>query len=195
MAEIVRTFGGGKQRQRRGHRGPQVFHRTPPRCAEERFQFREPEFDRIQVGAIWRQVPELRARRLDPRADALDVMGGQVIHHDDVADVERRDEDLVKVGEKAVPVHRPIEQPGRGQAGDPQRPHERAGLPVMMRRVIVHARAAPAPAVAPEEVRRDATFIEKREAGGVNRRGDASPVGPRGGDVGAILFGRAHRFF
>ena len=150
MAEVVRTFGGGKQRQRRGHRGPQVLDGAPTCSAAQRFQFREPEFDRIQVGALRRQVPELRARRLDPLADALDVMGGQVIHHDDVAGLERRDEDLIEVGEKTVPVHRPLEQPGRGQAGDPQRPHERAGLPVMMRRVIVHARPAPAPAVAPE---------------------------------------------
>ena len=65
----------------------------------------------------------------------------------------------------------------------------------MMRRTIVDACAAPAPAVAPEPVRRDSTFIEKREAGWVNRRSDASPIRPGGGDVGAILFGRARRFF
>ena len=65
----------------------------------------------------------------------------------------------------------------------------------MMRRVIVDARAAPAPAVASEQVRRDPTFIEKREAGRINRGGDPLPVRPGGGDVGAILFGRADRFF
>ena len=122
-------------------------------------------------------------------------MGAQVIHHDDVAGLERRDEDLVEVGEKTVPVHRPVEEPRRGQARDPQRPHERTGLPVMVRRMIVDARAAPTPAVAPQQVRRDPTFIEKREAGRVNGGGDLSPICPGRGDVGAILFGRADRFF
>ena len=195
MAEIVRTFGRGKQRQRCSDSGPQLLHGAPTRRAEERFQFREPQFDRVQVRTIGRQVPELRARRLDPLADALDVMGAQVVHHDDIADLECRHEDLVEVGEKTVPVHRPIEQPRRGQARGSQRPHERTRLPVMMRSVIVDARATPAPAVAPKQVRRHATFIEKGEAGRVNRRRDASPIRPGGGDVDAILFGRAHRFF
>ena len=195
MAEIVRTFGGRKQRQRRGHGGPQLLDGAPTRRAKQRFQFREPQFDRIQVGTVRREVPDLRARGFDPLADALDVMGAQVVHHDNVAGLERRDEDLVEVGEKTVAVHRPIEQPRRREACDPQRPHERTGLPVMVGCVIVDARAASAPAVAPEQVRRDATFIEKREAGRVNRRGDALPIRPGGGYVGAILFGGAYRFF
>ena len=61
--------------------------------------------------------------------------------------------------------------------------------------MIVDACAAPAPAITPEQVRRDSTFIEKGEAGWVNRRGDASPIRPGGGYVGAILFGGAYRFF
>ena len=65
----------------------------------------------------------------------------------------------------------------------------------MVRRVIVDARAAAAPPIAPQQVRRDPTFIEKDEAGRVNRRDDSSPIRPSGGDVGAILFGRADRFF
>ena len=65
----------------------------------------------------------------------------------------------------------------------------------MMRRVIVHARAAAASAVAPEQIGGDPTFIEKHKPAGINQGGEAAPVGPGGGDVGAILFGRAHRFF
>ena len=163
--------------------------------ADKGFELRETELDGIQVRTVRRQVPELRACGFDPLADALNVMGAQVVHHEDVAGLKRRDEDLVEVGEKTVPVHRSIEQPRRGQAGHPQCPHECAGLPVMMRRMIVDARAAPTPAVAPQQVRRDPTFIEKREAGRINRGGDPLPVRPGRSDVGAILFGRADRFF
>ena len=38
------------------------------------------------------------------------------IHHHDVVGLERRDEDLIEVGQKRVAVHRPIGQAGRGQA-------------------------------------------------------------------------------
>ena len=65
----------------------------------------------------------------------------------------------------------------------------------MVRRVVVDARAAAAPAIAPQQIRRDAAFVKKHEAGWINRRGDQPPRGPGRGDVGAILFGRADRFF
>lgn len=77
-------------------------------------------------------------------------MGGQVIHDHNVAGLERRHQDLIEVGQKRVAVYGAIEQPGRGQASDPQPCDEGAGLPVMMRRVVVNARAAAAPAIAAE---------------------------------------------
>ncbi len=195
MAEIVSTLGGGKEGQTRADRVPEFLHGAPTRGTEQRFQLGEPQFDRIQVGTIGRQVPELRARRLDPLADALDLMRGQIIHHDDVAGLERGDEDLIEVREKRLPVHRPIEQSRRGQPGHAERGHERARLPVVVRRVIVDAGAPPTPAVAPYQVRGDPTFIEKDEPRWINRRRDASPVRSGRGDVGAILLGRADRFF
>ena len=137
----------------------------------------------------------MRARRLNPFADALDVMGGQVIHHHDVAGLERRDQDLIEIGQKRVTIHRPIEQAWRGESGNPQRRHERAGLPVMMRCVIVDARAAAAPAVAPQQIRGDPALIEKHEPGGVHRGGEAAPVRPGRRHVGAMLLGRAYGFF
>jgi len=195
MTEIVSTLGGGKEGQTRADGVPEFLHGAPTRGAEQRFQLREPQLNRIQIGAVGRQVPKLRARRLDPLAHALDVMGTQVVHHDDVVGPERGDEDLIEVGEKTVPVHRPIEQSRRSQASHPQRRDERAGLPVLMRRVVVDAGATATAAVAPQHVRRDAAFIEKHEPGGVNRRGDAVPVRPGRDDVGAIPLGRAHRCF
>jgi hypothetical protein len=62
-------------------------------------------------------------------------------------------------------------------------------------RVIGHPVAPQTAAVAANQIRGDATFVEKDEAGGVNRRRDRLPLVPRGDDVGAGLFGRAYRFF
>jgi hypothetical protein len=195
VAEIVSAFGCGKQRETGRDGRPEFLHGAPTRGAEQRFQLREPQFYRIQVGTVRRQVPQLRARRLDPRADTLDVMGAQVVHHDDIAGSKRRGQHLIEVGEKRVAVHRPIEQAGSDQALHTQGGDEGAGLPMLVGRMIVDARATATPAVAPQQVRGDATFIKKDEPGNVNRRGEALPIRPGRGDVGAILLGGPHRFF
>ena len=195
MAEIVPAFGGGEEGQRRTDGVPELRHGAPPRGAEQRFQLGEPQFDRIQIGTIGRQIPELRAGRFDPLADPLDLRRRQIVHHDDVADLERRAEDLIHVGEQALAIHRAIEEGGRGQPGHAQRRHERTRLPVVMRGVIVDAGAPPTPAVATQQVGGDPAFIQKDEPPRVNRRRDASPVRPGRGDVRPILFGGAYRVF
>ena len=54
------------------------------------------------------------------------------------------------------------------------------------------SRAAPIP---PQEIGGDPAFIEKDEAGRVESRGGRCPLRAGGRDVGAIVFGRAYRFF
>ena len=61
--------------------------------------------------------------------------------------------------------------------------------------MIADAGAARAAAVPAQEIRRDARFIEKDEARRVPRRRRGLPLLARGGDVGAIVFGGAYRFF
>ena len=54
------------------------------------------------------------------------------------------------------------------------------------------AKAAP---IAPQEIGGDPAFIQKDEASRVERRGSRRPLRAGGRDVGAIVFGRAYRFF
>ena len=69
-------------------------------------------------------------------------MGGQVVHHDDVARPQRRHQHLLYIDEEGRPVHRAVEDPGRGHALEPQRPHEGRCLPMPVR----HAGPASLPA-------------------------------------------------
>ena len=50
-------------------------------------------------------------------------------------------------------------------------------------------------AQAPQEIGGDPAFIQKDEASRVERRGSRRPLRAGGRDVGAIVFGRAYRFF
>lgn len=195
MPEVVAAFGRMKERQTVADGGPEFGDGAAARGPEQPFQLRKPEFDRIEVRTIGRQIPERRAGGFDPLPHPLDVMGRQVIHDDDVARAQRGREDLVQIGEEGVAVHRPVEEAWGGEAIDTERADKRAGLPVLMGRVIVDAAPSRTTPVATDQVRRRATFIKKHEALGINRGGGRLPLAPRGGDVGAVLFGRAHRFF
>ena len=123
------------------------------------------------------------------------MVRAEVVHDDDVACTERGDEDLIEVREKGIAVHRAIEQAGRGDAVHPQGCDTGAGVPVLVRRVIMHALAAEAAPVSANPIGRDAAFIKEHKSFRRNGRRHDSPRITRGDDVGASLFGRAYRFF
>lgn len=195
MPEVVAAFGRVKERQTVTDGGPEFGDGAAAGGPKQPFQLRKPEFDRIEVRTIGRQIPEWRAGGFDSLLHPFDVMGRQVIHDDDVTLAQRGREDLVQIGEEGVAIHRSIEQSRCGQTIDAEGADKRAGVPVLMGRVIVDTAPSPAAPVATDQVGRRATFIKKYEAFGINRRGGRLPRAARGGDVGAVLFGRAHRFF
>jgi hypothetical protein len=61
--------------------------------------------------------------------------------------------------------------------------------------VVGDARAVESTPIAAYEIRAHATFIEKHEPCGVERRGGGVPGGSGERDVSAVVFGRAYRFF
>ena len=102
---------------------------------------------------------------------------------------------MVHVGEKALAIEGAIQQAGRRQPVHPQRGDERAGLPVLMGRVVVDARAPEAAAIPAQEISGNAAFVQKDQTFWVQRGQRAAPLGPRRGHGRPILLGRAHRFF
>ena len=68
------------------------------------------------------------------------------------------------------------------------------GLPVAARRVIVEARAARTAAIAAEQIRRHAAFIQKHVVTHVAQRLRVLPLASRSGDVSATLFVRVYGF-
>ena len=122
-------------------------------------------------------------------------MRGEGVRDHNVAVLKRGDEDLFDVGEKGVAVHRAIDDAGSRQACDPQAGDEGACLPARHRRVVMDADPVRAAAIAAQQIRRDARFIEEDQARGIKRRCCALPLLSSCGDVGSIVFGRAYRFF
>jgi hypothetical protein len=74
----------------------------PQRC----FELGERLFDRIEVGAIGRQIAQRCASLLDRFLDASDFVGWQVVHDDDIAPAQGGRVKMFDVGEETRAVHR-----------------------------------------------------------------------------------------
>lgn len=73
--------------------------------------------------------------------------------------------------------------------------HDGVGLPMAARRMIAKPDTAEAPAVAPQQIRGDAAFVEKDVLLGVVQRLVGAPAAALSRDVGPTLFVGVHRFF
>ena len=122
-------------------------------------------------------------------------MDGQVVEDHDVAGPQRGHEHLLDVGEECGVVDRAVEDRRRLQAVPAQRGDHGVRLPVSAGRVIAEPQAARAAAVAPQQIGRDAGFVEKDVVPGIAQRLRVVPLAARRGDVRAPLFVGVYRFF
>ncbi len=97
------------------------------------FDLGEGLLDRIKVGRIGWQVPQPRAGGADHLTDGRRLVRAEVVHHDDIAGFEYRDEQLLDIGFEALTVDRSVEDAGRGEPVAAQRAEEGERAPVAVR--------------------------------------------------------------
>ena len=148
MPDVVRALTGHEEAERRRHQLADVVEGARTRRAQERLQFGEGEFDRIEVGTIGREKAQERTGLLDRHAHVGLLVGGKIVEDDDIARAQRRHQDLLDVGTERGVVDRPIEHGGRGQLRGTERRDDRVRLPMTARRVIANARPARAAGIA-----------------------------------------------
>src|SRR5688572_20694458 len=78
--------------------------------SEDRLELGKELLNRVEVWAVWREVEKECTARLDCLADAGDLVNADVVHDDDVAALERWNENLFDIGQEAWAIHRPIQQ-------------------------------------------------------------------------------------
>ena len=148
MSHVMATFGRCEEAERDGDEVADLIEGAWSRGTQERFQFGEGEFNRIEVRAVGRQKPELGARRLDRLTHRRLFVSGEVVEDDHVAAPQGRREDLFDVREKRRVIDRPIEHRRRPQPLEAQCCDDRVHLPMAARGVIAQARATRTPAIA-----------------------------------------------
>jgi hypothetical protein len=195
VPDEISAFRGREEAERDGDQITDVV-KGPGTCGpDERFQFGEGQFDRIEIRTIGREELELGADRFDRRAHRRLFVDGEIVEHDDIAGAERRDQDLLDVREKRWIVDRSVEDGRGGEAVEAERRDDRVRLPMTAGRVIAQARAAQTAAVPAQQVRRDPAFIEKQILRHVAEWLPRLPLPPRRGDIRPTLLVGVYRFF
>src|SRR5690348_722195 len=145
-------------------------------------------FDGIEVGAVGRQIEQPCACRFDGLANACDLVGGQIVHDDDVAGTQGRCQHLLAPGSKDLAIHRPVEQHRGDEAVEGQAADEGDGLPVPVRDGGAAALALRGPAAQARHVGREPAFVDENQALWIEL---GLPLGPAltcGFYVGTVLF-------
>ena len=195
MADVVPTFGGREEPKRRRDERVDVIEGTRARSAEERFQFGERLFDRIEVRTVRRQEAERRADTFNGRSDVGLSVHREVIQHDHVAGPQRRHQYLFDVGQETGGVDGPIKHGGCRQPVGPQGEDHRVSFPMSAGRVIVQPHAAGTPAIAAEQIGGDPTLVEKDVLPHIAKRQPGAPAAAVSGDVGPSLLVGVDGFF
>jgi hypothetical protein len=195
VPDEISAFSRREETQRDGDQIADVVKGPGTRRPEERFEFRERQFDGIEIRAIGRQEADLRADRFDRRAHRGLFVDNEVVEHDHIARAQRGHQDLFDIGEKHRIVDRPVEHGRSPEAIQAQRRHDRVRLPMPAGRVIAEAGATRAAAVPAQQIRRHAAFIEKHILAHVAERLPGLPLPPGRGDIRPTLLFGVYRFF
>jgi len=124
-------------------------------------------FDRIEVGGVWRQIPEPCAGGLDQAAQSSRLVATEIVHDDDIARLKLRDENLLNIGAEAFAVDWAVEQARRGEAVAAQGTKESQRPPVAVWRETPHPLAFWPPSAQWGHVGLDPGLVDKDQASGI----------------------------
>jgi hypothetical protein len=157
--------------------------------AQHGLELGEDLFDGIEVGAVGRQEGHSGADPLDGLSNGLALVRAEIVHDDDVARRQGRDQDLLYIGLEGQPIDGTVDDTGCGQRITAQGGEEGAGLPMAMRHGADRALTAWSTGMGANHVGLDPGLVDEDQALCDQRRLLLAPRAPRGGDVGAGLLG------
>lgn len=193
--EIVAALVGCEGVEQGADAAPCCFVGSLGRLSHEVLELGEDLFDRVQVWRIWWQEQEPGADGPDGAADGGLLVAGQVVHDDDVAGRQGRDEALLDIVGEALRVDRLVEHAGGVDPIASKSREEGHGPPVAVRHLGVEPLADRRPASQGGHVGLDPGFVDEDEARRIKPALVFLPLRPASRDRGAELFGGQHGFF
>lgn len=132
---------------------------------------------------------------LDRDAHRFRFVGRQIVHHDNVARLERWNEHLLDIGQERIAAHRAIERHRRCHACHAQRTREGRRLPMPVRDRRHAPLAARCASVHPRHLGRGTGLVDEDQPFGIEISLPGDPNAAQRGDVGPVLLGCVRRFF
>src|SRR3954463_5574302 len=163
--------------------------------AQQRLVFGESLLDRVQIGAVGRQIDELRPSDGDRLGNAGDFMAAQIIEQDNVAGRQCRRQHLLDIGAKTLPVESTLEHIGYTDPGCSQSGDQGGQLPVTVRDRSPQPQTARTSAIAARHVRGGPSLVDEDQAIGIERRLAANNPAPGLGYIRPLLLGRVQGLF
>jgi len=158
--------------------------------AQQRLVFGESLLDRVQIGAVGRQIDELRLSGGNCLGDAGDFVAAPIVEQDNVAGRQRRRQHLLNVSAKPLAVNGALKHIGRADPGRSQSSHQGGQLPVTVRDTSPQPQTARTPAIAARHVRGGPGLVDEDQAIGVESGLAADEHAPGLRDIRAVLLGR-----
>ena len=159
------------------------------------FDLGECLLDRVEVGRVWRQVPEPGASSLDHLPDSFRLVASEIVENDDVAFAQGWQENVLHISAEAFAVDRAIEDAGCSELVMAERAEECEGAPVTVRGEAAQACAFGAPAPQRGHVGLDPSLIDEDEPVRIKSSLPGLPTLSPTRDVGARLFEGEQCFF
>jgi len=163
--------------------------------AEERFQFRKGEFDRIEIRTVRRQKPEAGAHAFDRGLHLRLFVHRQVVEDHDVARAQGGHEHLLDVREKGGIVDRPVEDCRRRQAVDAECRDNGLSLPMPTGGVIAETQPTRRAAISTQEIGGDPGFVDEHIGARIVQRQRVLPAAARRRHIRTPLFVGVYGFF
>ena len=151
--------------------------------------------DRVQVRAVGRQVPDLRPGRRDQLSHPRTFVAGEVVQHDDLTAMQRRQQNPLDIDLESIAVDRPVQRPGSMDPVEADRREHGRGFPVARRGGRQQPPATRTTAVRADHVRLGPAFIDESQASRVDVRRVEPPLPAGLPYVGPVLLGGSERFF
>ena len=195
MGEVVAAFLRAEAVEQGAEPPPGRFHGPFGRVAQQGFELGEDLFNGVEIGGVGRQEAQRGPHPFNGCPHGRTLVAAQIVHNDDIARSEGRQQTLFDIGQEAGAVDRAVEDAGSGHAVVAQRRYESQRLPVPVGAGCPQPLAPGAAAMAAGHVRLGPGLIQEHEAPRVKLALRALPLSAALHDVRPLLLGGHQTFF
>jgi len=195
MPEVVGAFSSTEPWHERTDRSVETGNSALGDLAEQRLEFAVGHLDGIEIGRVLRQVAERGPRLLNRFSDSRNLVGLQIIHHDNVVAPKCWSQALLDVGSEYISGHGAFDHHRCDHFVVSQAGHEGDRFPISERNTADQSDASGSPPPEADQIGADRSLVDKYQASGIKHALFSHPTSPGAHHVCPFLFRRPQAFF